>query len=745
MALTWLPKIKGSLTCLLCALWLPLIPFMLYYGNRILISWAGMLLWLSLWGIMLTIINANYTHELVNALTNSAPTTAGTTGLTFGNRYAIWTTASETLAGMGLVVSWVIPLSGVLMGWISTKGFGAAGGATQVAEQAIERSTRGVGSAISTEGAANMFERNYEAIATANRPGVTASASKYNVSQKFGRAMIFEEHGYQKISGKNQAEFLMQNTNATMTVDGVDAYSKEAVDLAIASGLVRAGFDPQTQAEFQSGWAGKAIKMNLGQEYQESRVAGFQAAVDRASSDELSAQEKFQENMGMSINTMRSLSSEHSNTDLFSMRQEEFRQVGEALQTGRSDGRTESDTSSDTAGSALQRQIGGNIPVVGGASRKRTSAESHSKNVADNQSIETKESLNSSSGHSDKEQAGTDVRDQTKDIGKKDFSEKIDKAYSAMQAFKKAVSRKESLTDKLEQAKREMDSAGISTSIDVSKKAAGFIIKSGKLNHLGINEGNVGRFSEFAERAGKEIGAIYDSDQARRELFNEMFASEHPELASIIVNKGSLTGNTKTLEYSEGLSELDPDKNPELYSVFTERDFIGKYSDLKTKLNNVADGYFSGLNAGERDLHNKIASLMNSGKATTETIQQVVNMRSRDISRDRAEAVAGQSLIQANIGSRLRLLSGMNPEHYKGKGITDANAWMQFVIDIAESFGHVIDDGASAIQGNEITEDGNLWVRQKVEMAQGFYKRLLGGDSSNAKLFPSPTVMVALF
>lgn len=140
MSFLWLPKIKTVLLTIWCGLFVMLIPFVLMNNFGVLKGWLGGFIWLSLWGPMLAIINAIYMSQMLQVFA-----TMSTSGLTYGNRFTVWQEATDVLTGIGIACSWVLPLSGMIAGWLGIKA-----PQTTAVERGLQGAIAGTGAATAT-------------------------------------------------------------------------------------------------------------------------------------------------------------------------------------------------------------------------------------------------------------------------------------------------------------------------------------------------------------------------------------------------------------------------------------------------------------------------------------------------------------------------------------------------------------------------------------------------------------------
>jgi len=153
MAFTWMPKMKSILLAVVCGLWVILIPLVFLNELKVLKGWVLLLVWLAMWGPLLAIINGIYTDQLSNVLSNMAAS-----GFTFGNRWKVWTEATNCMAGIGMACAWVLPLSGIAIGWL---GFRSPG--SMAVERGLQTSVHGAGAIGTAKGAALLGTANAEA------------------------------------------------------------------------------------------------------------------------------------------------------------------------------------------------------------------------------------------------------------------------------------------------------------------------------------------------------------------------------------------------------------------------------------------------------------------------------------------------------------------------------------------------------------------------------------------------------
>jgi hypothetical protein len=146
MAYTWMPKMKSILLAVVCGLWVVLVPLVFLNEFKVLKGWMLLLVWLSLWGPLLAIINGIYTDQLSNVLGNLSAS-----GFTFGNRWKVWTEATNCMAGIGMACAWVLPLSGIAIGWL---GFRSPG--SMAVERGLQGAVQGAGAIATAKGAAAL-------------------------------------------------------------------------------------------------------------------------------------------------------------------------------------------------------------------------------------------------------------------------------------------------------------------------------------------------------------------------------------------------------------------------------------------------------------------------------------------------------------------------------------------------------------------------------------------------------------
>ncbi|MFH0727914.1 MAG: conjugal transfer protein TraG N-terminal domain-containing protein [Pseudomonadota bacterium] len=628
MALTWLPKIKGALLCLLCGLWIALVPFMFLYGNRVLISWTGMLLWLSIWGVMLTIINGIYTHELVDTLTNLTPALNGSRTMTFGNRFIIWNAASETLTEMGMILAWVIPLSGIIMGWLSTKSFGAAG-TSHVVEQQIGGAARGVGEVVSSRGAQDHAERNVQAATFSGggqfgpNPGYAMEAAKYNTARVMGRVSAWQEHG-----SSNIADLTFGEIDASMGGIGRDT---------IGQGFSqRTGLDGMRNAHarnFETRTSGLNARVETFGGVLSNQRSSLEAAIANNDSKMLEHRESLARMHGISVNELQKYGEIVTGDANWGQSADKTNQVTKSLSRNADAAlqvmRNQQNNVERNAG--LDSQLGYKIAGSGVGSKYELGQKIASGIATQlNENYGTSDRIGSNKSGSDKEfagiidkiaknyQSGTDLQ-----THKQKLAQEAD-GYQTRLEEKKGLSHSYNETVQLESGFR------ASSGYDLKERLFGHFVNSG--HYLsGINPNNISASENFNRAVGSFVDHMKD-DNKRSELMKDYLKNNSPLSDQTVGKAFSTNGAT-----SEGVKNVDGVKDSEAAAAkwgkmleHAEKTIIPVAQGMKEMMETLGQkGRLTANAAGMGELYDRISNTITSAgpgnlKATEAAVQQEI-------------------------------------------------------------------------------------------------------------------------
>lgn len=670
MALTWLPKIKSILLCVVCALWLPLIPFMLLNNFRVPTGWFGLLLWLSLWGVMLSIINAIYTDQLIDVTSNIAVSTSGARSLTFGNRWHLWSESTNVLAGMGLSVSWMIPLSGVILSWIGLRAMSSS-----AVEQRFNRAAGDISRLEDVGVAGNLQYENTKVISQGGRPEEQANANAF----RYARDVAAPAYSYDLFGQSGAMNPMVNKSSSDQALSGMTGNPYTGVQgqsMDMKTGLMNAGFTASDAAmleQFMSDYQGG---FSRGMNTSLSEMTKTSAKSEQANHVRLSGQESFRNATGYDITTAHQWAKDLGYGADW-IHSEEARQ-GVSLAMGIKDHLIHQYGFSDTESTHMTSRymhighgklgvgFGGGYedpssmtppdspnakgPGVTGKGFKKGldvgAAYQIATQIANEEGRGTGKSAKIDKRHDAHTGLDNSAQRSSSDAGSVRLGERsslgeskrmgstASRVYSALQTYEQSITESEALSREAMESRAIQHMFAANAGYNLVYRMFGFHIRKGDVE--GISEANVNR---NLPQAIASFRSAWEDDRKRNRLMKEYAMNQGVlsfEGASAFDSDGMATSPRKLIvqkgvQLSNGETLLE-DRNSEAFELIeTSGDaLLNGQSNILNALKNA--GVEMSANAGDADLFEDVFNIVANGGADPKRMQESLEDRLKGIS-----------------------------------------------------------------------------------------------------------------
>ncbi|QTA78482.1 Putative conjugal transfer protein TraG N-terminal domain-containing protein [Desulfonema limicola] len=670
MALMWLPKIKSILLCIVCALWLPLIPFMLLNNFKVPLGWFGLLLWLSLWGVMLSVINAIYTDQLIEVTSHVAATASGNHTLSFGNRWYLWSESTNVLAGMGLSVSWMIPLSGIVLSWLGLKTMSSS-----AVEQRFNRAAGDISRLEDVSAAGNLHYENTKVMSQGGRPEEMANANAF----RYANTVAAPGQSYGMYGKSGAVNPVMNRASVDQALTGTTGNAHTGIQgqsMDMKTEMPDAGFTAANAAMFDQFTSDYQGSFNRGMSASLSETTKASAKAEQGSSVKFAAQEAFKNSTGVDVSTAQQWSKDLGYGADW-VHSEEARQ-GVALamsvkdhliqQFGYSDSEATKMTSRylHTARGNLGLGFGGNID---GTSRTDEPVPNHQDSMRNSKGIGKKgfelggayaiateianqadqgtgktakidkredayTGLDSSAQRSSSDSGSLRTGEKGSMGNSKRVSDTASRIYSALQTYEKSINESESLSHEASEARALQHMFSANAGYNTIGRMFGHHVKSGAVES--VNESNVSRHLPEAIASFRKA---WEDDRKRNQLMKD-YAIEKgiisPEGARAF-DSDNMAESPRKMIVQQGISLSDgntimEDRDNQTFKILKNQGnaILGSQENIMNTLRQA--GITASNKAGDKTLFEDVFNIVANGKKDPESMQNDLNSRLSNIS-----------------------------------------------------------------------------------------------------------------